>query len=353
MNRVRPVYQGNYLQPLFRLFGRAFLVPPIVFFAIYWFVPALVLIVSKYLENPSSEGWWRVFKTLYLEDTVHILFAINLSAAAFFCYRFVRLLHFRTADILKNSPGTTVPRMIIEAFELRLRKFLAPAFVTAAFFGAAFCFWTLVQKINGPEYSGWWGHIDHGYAGYVYAVVMTLFVFFAIQYITALGFIVAFFRQFSAGEMRLRPLHRDGASGLGLFGSMMMSIWAQTILLSFALLIVVRSGYLDLVESYFVWGLGGAIVLVFPLAALLPLIQTIRRANQLKKQLIARLISQRYSQLKPCSVTSLEEVEGFLALRRDLGQISIFPLISVRFFAIAAFNALQASIAVFTLFGGV
>lgn len=347
MRRVKPVYQGTHLQPIFSFFDKNFAFPPMAFLALYWLLPAIALLASSYSVGTSHalEGFYH----LYVEDYVHSLFALNLSLAVFFCYRFVRLLHFRVNDILRNSADNHAQRELVRSFDKSVRLPFSWPVALLSLLVAIFCFFTLLEKIQGEGYEYWWGNHIHGFAGYAYSIVMSIFVFFAVQYIAALSSITFFFKNFASSEMRLRPLHPDGASGLGLFASMMMSIWAQTILLSVALLIVIRTRYLDLADTYFVWVLGGALVLVFPFAALLPLFQTVRSASKLKKNLIRRLIIEKFSSNTPCSRASLGEVEGFLSLQKELNQISVFPIVSVRFLAIAGFNLLQAYLAVATL----
>lgn len=350
ISRINPVYQDDYLAPIFRKFGRRFVLPPLVFVGLYWILPLLFLVASQVVRAQRIS--LAEIGDLYLSDYVHHLFALNSAILVFFCYRFVRLLHFRMTDILRNSPGHGIPLNICIDFKKVTRTPFSAVGYLAAGLLAALCCYMLGYRVYSDSYTFWWGNIAHGYAGVAYTAVTTVLLFLFAQYFFLLGALTGFLVRFSSTTMRLRPYFPDGVSGLGRFAAMMISVWAQTILLSLALLIVVQSNYLSLTNNFFVWLLGGIIVIVAPFAAVMPFSTTVLRARKLKRQMIDRAIKSEFIVETPCNKVTFSDLKSFAEAKAKLDAIVVFPFLSIRFAALVIFNLIQMYLAVATILSG-
>lgn len=347
--RIFSIYKGRYVAPIFKTFGRSFYLPPLVFLVLYWLLPLIALAVQGFMEG--GDLGLKVLH-MYIYDEVHLAFAINSAVIIYFAYRFVRLLEFRMRDIIRNSPGSRVPNEVIGSFKSFSQFPFGMISITAASSLSAACLFLLVHRTLAPEYSDWWGSSAFGYAGIIYSAVASTFVFLFVKYCSLLGAVSAFLVWFTAANLRLRPLNADGTSGLGRFASMMISIWAQTILLSLTLLIIVQTNYLGLADSFAVWLLAGIIVLVAPFAAILPFATVVSRARRLKKELIIRLLRDRFAGNLTNTQVSTKEVLEFLETKKSLQELDVFPFLSFKFFAVVGFNLVQLYLAVAAIVTG-
>lgn len=345
------VYRSRYLRTLFLTVGRSPLRAGLAFFAVYWIIPlAAVLFPFNCTSISEPLACIRSRTSNYVSDDVHLIFSLLASTVAFLAYSFVLDLHIQVSNLAtarKHSlPKTTVSTSYSRATSYQYHWFAVTGSIVAA--GATLAlFW---DRIIDPSYITWWGNIQNGASGIIYAIIASLLTFLATQYLILLVGVSLFIVRFSTDYMQILPVCQDGMSGLRPGGTIVVRIWRQTAVLAVCLYLVFYSNYLNIAGHWAVWFFSFIATSALPFAALTPFVFIVKEASEQKRRLNASIL--RTTLGNKGSRLDADGLLKFFAAHEAVQKINILPIRGWRFLAIAAFNAIQLYVSADTIFRG-
>ena len=149
-----------------------------------------------------------------------------------------------------------------------------------------------LQFALGRSFVFWWGNVEHGIAGIVFAFIIGLEIYFSTQGLLLTALASAMFAAILRRRIRPQLFHKDGCNGFAPLGNLIFLLWALAILCAGAMYVVLRIGYLGIEKMYFVWVLAFLTTITIPIIAILPSFAYVRalyRTRQIKIRQLQRM----------------------------------------------------------------
>ena len=350
------IYKGKYIYHMYQLIGNRLSAVPIIFFLIYWVMPLLLLLIPLDCPLTNIKQYQNCIvprAELYVRDYVHFAFAISATAMSFFAYSFLLCLHVFISNLAKMRSSLSKRDSVLSSYG-KLTNI--PFRFTSIIFSFALAIMTFIMfwnRVNDSTFYFWWGNSKYGIAGYYFSIIVSGFVFIAIQYFILIACIGAYLLHFARNFLLIYPCHSDGAAGLSSAGRILLGIWQQTALVAICILIVFSSNYLGIVENWVVWGLAAIAVLAIPFTAIVPFIFLVSKASRQKKAYTKKVLNLAFP-LNTKTMTSIDKVKiiEFHELSNVLNKINIMPIKGWRIIGIGFFNLIQLYISFDTIVKG-
>lgn len=215
----------------------------------------------------------------YLNDSSHFVFAALLSlggaAAALILARIHSTVGALSADGILSDDSLTLKTY--RRFHGAANHWFArvASLVLAGLTGVLFVSFHFAEA-----YSYWWGHHQHGLAGYLFAVITAGMVYFGTQTMVLTSFGSVMFAGLLRNPVSFRPFHPDGANGLAPLGRLIMLFWILAVVLGAEICVTLFLGYLGIERLPLVWVLAVAGMTATPALAIVPLYASLRTVHR-------------------------------------------------------------------------
>lgn len=296
-----------------------------LFFLFYWGLPYVGGVLTLVHLDDGRPDRVLDFTQTYMRDGVHFGFAVLLASGFSLGASLKRKVHAKLwlSTAALTSDGRAA---FAKAYRRALAILRSPVSSLGFIAFGVLCGVIFVNRANDVAYTAWWGHVDWGHAGTIYAFVVAVSFMLAMIYLLFVTWLFLSIVIFARKHLRLRPFHRDGHCGLSRFGRLVNAISVQALIGCGLILVAYWSDYLRLLANPLIIGflaISLAVLTLLPIAAVASLSLHARR---LKLQLIANLLT---AQHKPVPIRHTAEVSDRIAAyvnrRNELMAISSFP----------------------------
>jgi hypothetical protein len=291
--------------------------PGLLLFALYWGIPFFICAFQGTLVTPEDANWLKnswaplnlhwgpidnIFDGIsshqqltghkaiaYLNDTTHFLFSAIISLGAVVGVYLVRILQKSVQTLYEDGVPNAKPADIHALYENYRAKAYGRrgtmlALCLAALTTAAFALFS-----DSPAANFWWGFSGYGYAGFIFAILIGIAVYWGTRAFFILGFGSLMIARLLERPVTIRPFHADGCSGFAPVGEIIILLWLYALLVALAIVVVMRQGYLGIENTPVAWSIVLIAIGFLPALAIVPLLKARKALLVARSSIVASL----------------------------------------------------------------
>jgi hypothetical protein len=334
---LEPFHQGWAVKVLMGLRVRYRYVPLIIF-GVYWLAPLLVLMASLTTRSASAaEATLR----LYIEDWTHLFYSLLISVGGVPAYAIVRL----TGPVVRHTLRITRGRTDYRHWKAKYRTYQSAAFSTTLMLACgvltALVLAVLISRVFDARYSGWWGHISHGYGGIYFCLAVSQMVFWGAWSFFVVGAVSLVLSHIAECKFYYDPLRADGCNGLRPVGLLIMLMWAYSLIAAMGIYVLFSRGYLGIERYPVIWVIAVTVSICLPLVAISPLISVTSAIRRSKELYLLELQQLAARATPPKCWRDVEHLSQLLDVRSVVSRGNIFPFRNQTVLFFSVINAIQ------------
>ena len=301
------------------------------------------------LETPDSLA--------YLTDTTHFIFAVVISIGGGLAAHIIKRFNRTVEELRREEVPLATDSDVLNVYEAYRCVATHWAFRAASVVVAFLTFVIFVYLAKARGNTHWWGHLSHGYAGIVFALIEALMVYWGTRVLILIGMGSLMLVKLMQFPLALRPFHADACNGLSYLGYQIIYLWLFSLSLALAIYVVLSLGYLGIENTFIAWLLALCGTFAIPGLAVLPLLSALKSIHKARRtrldgfeQILSDLLrdAEVFAVAKKTdeAVTTIGQLDKIYSAQKIINTANVWPFNPRALFSILLINIVQI---IFTL----